>query len=111
MSKTRNFSNNLIDLLLINISVTNISIIKIIRLFYLIIPITIVTSPVESVSNVAEVRMKKRPVSSREYSKFKYRYCNFFRHISNFVFSNNLLDALTGIITKKKSILRYICGS
>jgi hypothetical protein len=37
MSKTRNFSNNLIDLLLVNMSVTIISIIKNIRLFHLII--------------------------------------------------------------------------
>jgi hypothetical protein len=30
-----------------------------------------------------------------------YRYCNFFRHISNFVLSNNLLHVLTVFITKK----------
>jgi hypothetical protein len=63
---TRNFSNNLIDLLLVNMPVTMISIIKIIRLF----PSLVVTSPAESVRNVAEVRLKKRPISARIYSKY-----------------------------------------
>jgi hypothetical protein len=55
MSKTRNFSNNLIDLLLVNISVTIISINNVNQLF----PSLVVTLPAESVSNVTEVRRKK----------------------------------------------------